>query len=267
MAKSRPRVIAIANQKGGVGKTTTAVNLATALAACEQRVLLIDLDPQANASTGLGINLQTRMTGVYDVLIEGSRLRKIVEKTIVPRLMIAPSTLDLSGAELELVNVARREYRLRDAIEALVSDFDYVLIDCPPALGLLTLNALTAADAVLVPVQCEYYALEGLSQLVRTVERVQKAFNSDLEIQGLVLTMHDARNNLCMMVENDVRAHFADKVYRTVIPRNVRVSEAPSHGRPVLLYDIRCAGARAYIQLASEVLQRERQHQKSEVQQ
>ena len=267
MAKSRPRVIAIANQKGGVGKTTTAVNMATALAACEQRVLLIDLDPQANASTGLGINLQTRMTGVYDVLIEGSRLRKIVEKTIVPRLMIAPSTLDLSGAELELVNVARREYRLRDAIEALVSDFDYVLIDCPPALGLLTLNALTAADAVLVPVQCEYYALEGLSQLVRTVERVQKAFNSDLEIQGLVLTMHDARNNLCMMVENDVRAHFADKVYRTVIPRNVRVSEAPSHGRPVLLYDIRCAGARAYIQLASEVLQRERQHQKSEVQQ
>ena len=267
MAKSRPRVIAIANQKGGVGKTTTAVNLATALAACEQRVLLIDLDPQANASTGLGINLQTRMTGVYDVLIEGSRLRKIVEKTIVPRLMIAPSTLDLSGAELELVNVARREYRLRDAIEALVSDFDHVLIDCPPALGLLTLNALTAADAVLVPVQCEYYALEGLSQLVRTVERVQKAFNSDLEIQGLVLTMHDARNNLCMMVENDVRAHFADKVYRTVIPRNVRVSEAPSHGRPVLLYDIRCAGARAYIQLASEVLQRERQHQKSEVQQ
>ena len=267
MAKSRPRVIAIANQKGGVGKTTTAVNLATALAACEQRVLLIDLDPQANASTGLGINLQTRMTGVYDVLIEGSRLRKIVEKTIVPRLMIAPSTLDLSGAELELVNVARREYRLRDAIEALVSDFDHVLIDCPPALGLLTLNALTAADAVLVPVQCEYYALEGLSQLVRTVERVQKAFNSDLEIQGLVLTMHDARNNLCMMVENDVRAHFADKVYRTVIPRNVRVSEAPSHGRPVLLYDISCAGARAYIQLASEVLQRERQHQKSEVQQ
>ena len=267
MASRRPRVIAIANQKGGVGKTTTAVNLGTALAACEQRVLLIDLDPQANASTGFGINLQTRMTGVYDMLIEGSRLKMIVERTIVPRLTIAPATLDLSGAEIELVTVARREYRLRDAIQGHVSDYDYVLIDCPPALGLLTLNGLTAADAVLVPVQCEYYALYGLSQLIRTVERVQKSFNRDLEIQGLVLTMHDARNNLCIMVENDVRAHFADKVYRTVIPRNVRVSEAPSHGRPVLLYDMRCAGARAYIGLAREVLTRERQRLKSEYQQ
>ncbi len=261
-----PRIIAVANQKGGVGKTTTTVNLGTALAACEQRVLVVDLDPQANASTGLGINLQTRMSGTYDVLMEGSKLSVIAEQTIVPRLMIAPATVDLTGAELELVALPRREYRLRDSVAGGVSEFDYVLIDCPPALGLLTLNGLTAADAVLIPVQCEYYALEGLSQLVRTVERVQKTFNPDLEIQGLVLTMYDARNNLCTMVERDVREHFGSQVYKTVIPRNVRVSEAPSHGRPVLLYDMRCAGAQAYIQLASEVLRRERERLEVEYQ-
>ena len=251
------RVIAVANQKGGVGKTTTAVNLGTALAAVGKAVLVIDLDPQGNASTGLGIARQERSSSSYDVLIDGLAAGRATIATAVPNLSVIPSSVHLSGAELELADLSRREFRLEVALAPELSRWDYILIDCPPALGLLTLNALVAATAVLVPLQCEYYALEGLSHLVRTIERVRRAFNPRLEIQGVVLTMFDKRNNLCDMVANDVREHFGDKVYQTVIPRNVRVSEAPSHGKPVLLYDLRCPGAQAYVHLASEVLRRE----------
>ena len=252
-----PRVLAIANQKGGVGKTTTAINLATALAAVGQRVLLVDLDPQGNASTGLGIAAAKREVGTYDVLIDGRALADAVVPSAVPNLSVMPATVHLLGAELELIDVERREYRLADALEQAHLNFDYVLIDYPPALGLLTLNALVAADAVLVPLQCEFFALEGLSHLVKTIERVQAKLNPRLDIQGLVLTMYDKRNNLSDVVAADVRGYFGAKVYETVIPRNVRVSVAPSHGKPVLLYDLRCPGAQAYIALASELLKRE----------
>ena len=255
---ARPRVLAVANQKGGVGKTTTTVNLATAMAATRKRVLIVDLDPQGNASTGLGIERSARQRTTYDVLLGDVALEDAIQPTIVPGLSVVPSSVDLSGAELELIDLAEREFRLAAAVRRAALRFDYVLIDCPPALGLLTLNALCAAHAVLVPLQCEYYALEGLSHLVRTIDRVKRAFNPDLEIQGVVLTMYDRRNNLSDMVAADVRAHFGDKVYRTVIPRNVRVSEAPSHGKPVLVYDWRCAGSQAYIHLAREMLRRER---------
>jgi len=257
-AKRGSRILAIANQKGGVGKTTTTVNLATAMAATKKKVLIIDLDPQGNASTGLGITASSRGVTTYDLLLGDARLADAVQPTMVPGLSIVPSSVDLAGAELELISVAEREYRLANAVREGCAGFDFVLVDCPPALGLLTLNALCLADAVLVPLQCEYYALEGLSHLVRTIDRVKRAFNPKLEIQGVVLTMYDRRNNLSDMVAADVREHFGDKVYRTVIPRNVRVSEAPSHGRPVLLYDWRCAGSQAYIHLASEMLRRER---------
>ncbi len=251
------RILAIANQKGGVGKTTTAINLATALAAVGRRVLVFDCDPQGNATTGFGIDRRGLERSSYDVLINEVAIADTVVPTAIPRLYIVPSAIDLSAAELELVAVERREYRLREAIAGLVDGFDYTLIDCPPALGLLTLNAMVAADGVLVPLQCEYLALEGLSQLVHTVERVRARFNERLSIQGIVLTMFDTRNNLSALVAEDVRSYFGDKVYKTVIPRNVRVSEAPSHGKPVLLYDLRCPGSQAYIHLAGEILRRE----------
>jgi chromosome partitioning protein len=252
-----PRILAIVNQKGGVGKTTTAVNLATALAAVKKRVLLIDFDPQGNASTGLGIARQNRRVTSYDVLLADVSVMEAAIATPIPLLSLVPSSVDLSGAEIELVEVSGREFRLRKALDGIAGAYDYVLIDCPPSLGLLTLNALVAAHAVLVPLQCEFYALEGLSHLVRTVERVKRSLNPNLEIQGVVLTMFDKRNNLSDLVAADVRGHFGDKVYDTVIPRNVRISEAPSHGKPVLIYDFRSAGAQAYIHLASEVLRRE----------
>ncbi len=255
--RKRPRVVAVANQKGGVGKTTTAVNLATALAAVHKSVLVVDFDPQGNASTGLGVGRAVRKITSYHVLMDGVPLERAVMPTSIPGLSIVPSSVHLAGAELELVERDQREFRLRNSIYGCVSDFDYVLIDCPPSLNLLTLNALCAADAVLVPLQVEFYALEGLSHLVSTIERVRRAFNPSLEILGVVLTMFDKRNNLSEMVAADVRAHFGDKVYQTIIPRNVRVSEAPSHGKPVLLYDWRCPGSQAYIHLASEILKRE----------
>ncbi len=252
----QPRIIAIANQKGGVGKTTTAINLGTALAAVNKRVLVIDLDPQGNASTGLAIPRAQRVSGSYQVVFGEATVTEAAVASQIPRLSVIPSTVHLSGAEIELVGAQRREFRLREAIHGL-RDYDYVLIDCPPALGLLTLNALTAAHAVLVPLQCEFYALEGLSHLMSTIERVRRAFNPGLEIQGVVLTMFDRRNNLSDMVAEDVRSHLGARVYDTVIPRNVRVSEAPSHGKPVLLYDMNCAGSQAYMHLAGEVLRRE----------
>jgi len=251
------RILAVANQKGGVGKTTTTVNLATALAACGKRVLIVDMDPQGNASTGLGVAADKRGHSVYQVLLDGMTLEGAVTRTLVPGMDIVPSGVDLSGAELELIDVPKREYRLRDAIQQARGTYDFVVIDCPPALGLLTLNALVAADAVLVPLQAEFYALEGLSHLMRTIDRVKRGLNPNLSLQGVVLTMFDRRNNLCEMVAADVRGYLGDRVYKTMIPRNVRVSEAPSHGKPVLLYDLRCAGSQAYVRLAREILQRE----------
>jgi chromosome partitioning protein len=251
------RILAIANQKGGVGKTTTTVNLATALAACGKRVLIVDMDPQGNASTGLGVAADQRDHSIYQVLLDGLPLDAAIARTLVPGMDIVPSGVDLSGAELELIDVPRREYRLRDAIQTARGSYDFVIIDCPPALGLLTLNALVAADSILVPLQAEFYALEGLSHLMRTIDRVRRGLNPGLTLQGVVLTMFDRRNNLCEMVAADVRSYLGDRVYKTMIPRNVRVSEAPSHGKPVLLYDLRCAGSQAYVRLAREILQRE----------
>ncbi len=259
----RPRVLVLANQKGGVGKTTTAINLGTALAAIGERVLILDLDPQGNASTGLGIGRKDRRRSTYDVMAGEATLAEVVRETAVPGLFVAPSTLDLLGVELEIAAQADRNRRLRSAIDRLTLDraeapFTYVLVDCPPSLNLLTINALAAADSVLVPLQCEFFALEGLSQLLKTVEQVRVALNPALTIHGIVLTMFDPRNNLSNQVVEDVREFMGAKVYDTVIPRNVRVSEAPSHGKPVLLYDFKCSGAQAYLRLASEVIQRER---------
>ncbi len=254
----RPQIIAIANQKGGVGKTTTAINLGTGLAAIGRRVLVVDLDPQGNASTGLGIDRTNRHVSSYDVLMGEATVAQALVATAVPGLCIIPSTIDLTGAELELIDMPRRAYRLREALVAGAEDLDYVLIDSPPSLNLLTVNALVAAKSVVVPLQCEFFALEGLSMLIKTIDRIRTGFNAELEILGVVLTMYDKRNNLSDQVAADVRGFLGDKVYKTIIPRNVRVSEAPSHGKPALLYDHKCAGSLAYMQLASEMLRRER---------
>lgn len=256
-----PRILPIANQKGGVGKTTTAVNVATALCAVGKKVLLLDLDPQGNATSGLGIRRAQIRFSAYDVLFGESDIVRAALKTKVPGLSIVPSSIHLSGAEIELVTAENREFRLKDALHR-DGPYDYIIIDCPPSLNLLTLNALTAAHSIIVPLQCEFYALEGLSHLVKTVDRVRKSFNPGLDIHGVVLTMYDQRNNLTGMVEEDVRKHFGDKVYKTVIPRNVRLSEAPSFGLPAIVYDMKCAGAQAYLQLAKEIIKRERVYSK-----
>ena len=259
--KRPPRILVVANQKGGVGKTTTAINLGTALAAVGEQALVIDLDPQGNASTGLGISRADRTVSAYDVLMGQVPVAEAILPTRIPGLFILPATVDLSGAELELYTEADRNYRLKGALEEFAKTeqhISYVLIDCPPALSLLTVNAMAAAHAVVVPLQCEFFALEGLSMLLKTIERVRAGLNPTLEIQGIILTMFDKRNNLSDQVASDVRAHLGDKVYQTVIPRNVRISEAPSHGLPALVYDLRCPGSQAYIRLASELIQRER---------
>jgi chromosome partitioning protein len=265
----KPRVLTVANQKGGVGKTTTAINLGTALAAIGENVLLIDLDPQGNASTGLGIAPAQRLRSSFDVLIGEATLSNVAIATDVPRVSIVPATMDLLGAELTLAPQKDRTQRLKNAIEALADKpeaarFSYILIDCPPSLNLLTINALAASDGVLVPLQCEFFALEGLSQLLKTVEQVRVSVNASLEIYGVVLTMFDPRNNLANQVIRDARQFLGSKVFETVIPRNVRVSEAPSFGKPALLYDLKCAGSQAYLKLASEVIQRERLLQAAE---
>ena len=252
------RIITVANQKGGVGKTTTAINLATALAAIGERVLIIDLDPQGNASTGLGIDRQHRPVSSYDLIMGTATISEAAMETAVPGLAIIPSTLDLLGVEMEIASAPDRVLRLRNALRHDGGSFTYVLIDCPPSLNLLTLNSMASADSVLVPLQCEFFALEGLSQLLQTVDQVRNSINPRLAIQGIVLTMYDGRNNLAHQVVDDVRRHMGDKVYQTIIPRNVRVSEAPSYGKPAILYDLKCAGSQAYLQLASEVIRRER---------
>ncbi|WP_150523287.1 ParA family protein [Roseibium sediminis] len=265
MLPENPRVLALANQKGGVGKTTTAINLGTALAAVGEKVLVIDLDPQGNASTGLGIERRDRGLSTYDVLSGDCELDEAIKETAVNRLWVAPSTMDLLGLELEIASSGDRAFRLRNAIQNLTRSrlyqdigFTYVLVDCPPSLNLLTINALAASHSILVPLQCEFFALEGLSQLLSTVEQVRNALNGELTIHGIVLTMYDSRNNLSAQVVADVRETMGDAVYETVIPRNVRISEAPSYGKPALLYDLKCAGSQAYLKLASEIIQRER---------
>lgn len=250
-------IVAVVNQKGGVGKTTTAVNLATALAAVGRKVLLIDLDPQGNASTGLGVATALRKITSYQLIIGDADVAEAAMKTAIPRLSLVSATIDLSGAEIELVNMVRRESRLKEALAGQDLPYDYVLIDCPPSLGLVTLNALTAAKSVLIPLQCEFYALEGLSHLLKTIELIRAKVNPGITIQGIVLTMYDRRNKLTEQIESDVREFLGEHVFKTVIPRNIRMSEAPSHGKPALIYDMQCSGSQAYMKLARELLKRE----------
>ena len=251
------RIIAITNQKGGVGKTTTAINLSACVAQTGKRVLLVDLDPQGNSTSGLGVSRKKEFPGSYDVLIGSVPASQAIRPTMIDTLFVLPSRIELAGAEVELVSMSEREYQLKRALDVISRDFDFVFIDCPPSLGLLTLNALTAADALLVPIQCEYYALEGLSQLMNTVKLVRRGLNESLDIQGVVLTMFSSRLNLCSQVVGEVKRFFRDKVYNTIIPRSVRMSEAPSHGLPITLYDPRNVGARAYTSLAEEFIKRE----------
>ena len=250
------QIIALANQKGGVGKTTTAVNLATGLAACGKKVLLVDGDPQGNATTGFGFEQDEREQNLYRVLIGESSIKETIQDTNIDGLSLIAADVNLAAAEIELKDINQREFRLKEAVALIANDYDYILIDCPPALGLLTINALIAAQSVLIPLQAEFYALEGLTHLLKTIDRIKQAFHPKLEIFGVVLTMVDRRNNLCVMVEDDVRSFLGEKVFKTVIPRNVRISEAPSFGQPVILYDIKSSGAKAYIQLAAEMLKR-----------
>ncbi|MEG8099093.1 ParA family protein [Candidatus Liberibacter brunswickensis] len=264
MKGKNSRIITIANQKGGVGKTTTAINLSTALAAIGENVLLIDLDPQGNASTGLGIELENREYSSYEVLVGEKNIDQVLIQTAIPKLSIIPSTMDLLGIEMQIGSEKDRLFRLDKALSSqLKSDFSYIFLDCPPSFNLLTMNAMAASDSILVPLQCEFFALEGLSQLLETVEEVRRTVNSSLDIQGIILTMFDSRNSLSQQVVSDVRNNLGEKVYNTVIPRNVRISEAPSHGKPAIIYDIKCAGSQAYLKLASELIQQERQRKEA----
>ncbi|MBA5723964.1 ParA family protein [Candidatus Liberibacter sp.] len=264
MKEGNSRIITIANQKGGVGKTTTAINLSTALAAIGENVLLIDLDPQGNASTGLGIELYKRKYSSYEILVGKNSLDQVLIKTSIPNLSIIPSTMDLLGIEMKIGREKDRIFRLSNALSVKsIHNFSYILLDCPPSFNLLTMNAMAAADSILVPLQCEFFALEGLSQLLETVEEVRRTVNPILDIQGIVLTMFDSRNSLARQVVSDVRKNLGEKVYQTIIPRNVRISEAPSHGKPAIVYDLKCTGSQAYLRLASELIRRERQRKEA----
>lgn len=253
---SNCRVIAVVNQKGGVGKTTTAINLATGLAAIYKKTLIIDIDPQGNASTGLGIAQRDRQINIYDVLLEDINIKQAILDTIVPKLNIIPANVDLAAAEAELINKENREFILKDKISSILSDFDYIIIDCPPSLGMLTINSLVASQSMIIPLQCEFFALEGLSHLLKTISLIKRNLNKSIEIEGVVLTMYDKRNKLTEQIEADVRECLKDKVYRTTIPRNVRASEAPSHGKPLMIYDVKSPGAIAYLHLAKEILEK-----------